>query len=515
MTHLVQHIVIVGGGSAGWLTAGIIAAKYASGARRRLQVTLVESPDVKPVGVGEGTWPSMRDTLRTMGVSEADFIQECDVSFKQASCFRGWVNGKSDDVYYHPFAAPAGFGDIDLVDHWLAHHAARPFAEVVSYQPALIAQGRAPKQPTTPEWAAVANYAYHLNAGKFGQFLQRHATQNLGVVHLLDHVTSVVSAETGDIQALETANSGLIEGDLFIDCTGFASRLLGQHFEVPFISCTDSLFCDSALAMQVPYSKEDSPIASATLSTAQESGWIWDIGLPTRRGVGYVFSNAYSSVDRAERVLRKYVQQSAGKDVARSLDVRHLSINPGHRKLFWHRNCVAVGIAAGFIEPLEASALALIEMSAAMIRDDLPPTMDLMPVVADRFNERLRYRWARIIDFLKLHYVLSQREDSDFWIDNRNPKSIPQRLQEQMRLWRYRPPSRRDFWEIEEIFPSASYQYVLYGMGYRPYDRSEVPSQAAERYVRDSAQKERHFLGGLPANRELLTHIAQNGLPTV
>ena len=214
-------------------------------------MTLVESPDVNPIGVGEGTWPSMRDTLRKMGISETDFIRECDASFKQASRFDRWITGADFDSYYHPFALPNGYGDVNLVSAGLPSK--KPFAEVVSYQPQLCHHGRAPKQITTPEWAAVANYAYHLDAGKFGQFLQKFCIEKLGVEHVLDHVTAVNSADNGDIAALETMTHGRIEGDLFIDCTGFASVLLGRHYGIPFISSREILFCDTALALQVPY----------------------------------------------------------------------------------------------------------------------------------------------------------------------------------------------------------------------------------------------------------------------
>jgi len=517
MSIEIKRIVIVGGGSAGWLTAGILAAEHKTSSPRGLQITLVESPDVNPIGVGEGTWPSMRDSLRDMGIAETDFIRECDASFKQGSRFVAWVTGAQDDSYYHPFALPLGYGEVDLVSRWQSVQSGKSFAEAVSYQPALCEQGKAPKQKTTPEWAAVANYAYHLDAGKFGVFLQKFCTSRLGVVHVLDHVRGIQSADNGDIVALQTESHGKIEGDLFIDCTGFSSILLGGHFGIPFISRKDSLFCDTALALQVPYPDAGSPIASNTISTAQEAGWIWDIGLPTRRGVGHVYSSAHTTDEQAEIALSNYVQ-AGNKTGGAGATPRKISINPGHRETFWHRNCVAVGISAGFIEPLEASALALIEMSAAMIRDEMPATREIMDVVARRFNARFRYRWDRTIEFLKLHYVLSKRVDSDFWLDHRRPETMPERLQELMLLWRYRSPSRRDFYEIEEIFPAASYQYVLYGMGFKPQNfASNRPDDTgpAREYIAENLRMTGKFLAGLPSNRELIDHAVQHGLPGI
>jgi hypothetical protein len=517
MSGAIRHVVIVGGGSAGWLTAGIIAAEHCATPETQLRVTLIESPDIRTIGVGEGTWPSMRDTLRHMGVSESEFVRECDASFKQGSKFVAWVTGDEDDVYYHPFVLPQGYTEANLVARWRSRYPDATFASLVSFQPQLCEQGKAPKQAATPEFAAVANYAYHLDAGKFGEFLKAHCTSKLGVTHILDHVDGIVTAENGDIEALETASHGKLEGDLFIDCTGFRALLIGEHYEVPFISGKNVLFNDTALAVQVPYPVHDSPIASQTTATAQSAGWIWDIGLPTRRGVGHVYSSAHTSDEAAEQELRTYVAATAGDQAAASLSPRKIAFNPGHRETFWYRNCVAVGISAGFIEPLEASALALIELSAAMIRDEMPANRDVMDIVSRRFNEVFRYRWDRIMDFLKLHYVLSKRTDSEYWVDNRRSDSIPPRLAELLQLWRYQPPSRRDVNQIEEIFPSASYQYVLYGMGFAPEvdgtTRRSANAAVADKLFAESARLANKMLAGLPTTRELVDHIQMHGLP--
>lgn len=516
MGDAIEHVVIVGGGSAGWLAAGIIAAEHKRSSATDFRVTLIESPDVKTIGVGEGTWPTMRDTLRNVGASETRFLRECDASFKQGSKFVNWVSGDDGDYYYHPFVLPTGYNETNLVEEWLRRHANVPFADLVSFQPHLCEQGKAPKQSTTPEFAAVANYAYHLDAGKFGQFLQKHCVENLGVTHMLDHVRGINSAPNGDIESLQTDNNGDLAGDLFIDCTGFAALLIGQHYDVPFISRKNVLFNDTALAVQVPYADDDSPIASHTISTAQTAGWIWDIGLPTRRGIGHVYSSSHTSDAEAESALRKYVEQTTSGNAGDIGSPRKIAFNPGHREKFWHRNCVAVGISAGFIEPLEASALALIELSAAMIRDEMPATRDVMDIAARRFNERFCYRWDRVIDFLKLHYILSKRDDSDYWKDNRRGETIPERLQELMKLWRYQPPSQNDFYQIQEVFPSASYQYVLYGMGFRPEERATKrtfdDAGRAAGFFQESANLTRKMLGALPSNRELINQVKMHGL---
>jgi tryptophan halogenase len=510
----IKHIVIVGGGSAGWLTAGVIAADHQSMSSDGLQVTLLESPDVPTIGVGEGTWPTMRDTLSKIGVSETDFIRECDVSFKQGSKFNGWVNGSAQDYYFHPFVLPQGYGETNLVNGWQQRHSNVPFADLVSFQPHLCVHSKAPKQAATPEYASVANYAYHLDAGKFGVFLRKHCIEKLGVKHVQDHVVGVNSHDNGDIASLQIKVNGTLAGDLFVDCTGMQSLLLGQHYDVAFLPQKHVLFNDTALAVQVPYADENSPIASQTISTAQSSGWVWDIGLPTRRGIGHVYSSAHITDEMAERELRHYIKQSGGlEEIATP---RKISFRPGYREKFWHRNCVAIGLSAGFIEPLEASALALVELSASMLSDQMPATREAMDIVSRRFNDSFTYRWERVIDFLKLHYVLTKRTDSAYWRDNCLAESIPDRLQELLTLWRQHPPSQYDFYRIGEVFPSASYQYILYGMGFQS-DQTNAQKQPddADRYFREAAELTRKMLPALPTNRELIEHVKRNRLQKI
>ncbi|WP_307120451.1 tryptophan halogenase family protein [Sphingomonas kyeonggiensis] len=510
----VKNIVIVGGGTAGWLTAGVIAAKHRSRMAAGFTVTLVESPNTPIIGVGEGTWPTLRTTLAKIGVSETDFFRECDAAFKQGAKFARWTTGAEDDAYYHPLMLPQGFHQLNLVPYWLSDSGARSFCDTVTPQGRICDDGLAPKTIATPEYDAVANYAYHLDAGKFAPFLQRHCCEKLGVRHVLADVRQVLLSEDGDIRAIDTEQAGEIEGDLFVDCTGFRSLLLGEALGVPFKDCSDVLFCDTALAVQIPYEQEDSPIASHTISTAQSAGWIWDIGLPTRRGTGHVFSSNHISDDEAERELRAYLG-AAGKDLA----VRKIKIRSGHRETFWKRNCVAVGLAAGFLEPLEASAIVLIELSAKLIAEQMPRCREVMDVVASRFNATTHYRWGRIIDFLKLHYVLTKRTDSAFWRDNVLPETIPERLQELMLLWKYQSPWFHDeFDRVEEVFPPASYQYVLYGMGFRTEVEAEALAgdmRLAERAMRENAAQTERLRAGLPRHRDLIRKIQEHGLQPV
>ena len=514
MTRPIRNVVVVGGGTAGWLTAAIIAARHRGRIPASFSVTLVESPNVPIIGVGEGTWPTLRSTLKKIGVSETEFFRECDAAFKQGALFAKWTTGAEDDAYYHPLVLPQGFDQINLVPHWLHQGDGRSFCDTVCPQGTICDEGLAPKTITTPEYQGLQNYAYHLDAGKFAPFLQRHSTEKLGVRHVLADVQRVELAENGDIKSIVTEQAGAIEGDLFVDCTGFASLLLGKALDVGFKECSDVLFCDTALAIQVPYESEQSPISTHTKSTAQSAGWIWDIGLPTRRGVGHVFSSHHLSDDEAERELRAYIG-----DAVKDKPVRKIKLRAGHREQFWKRNCVAVGIAAGFLEPLESSAIVLIELSAKMIAEQMPANREVMDIVAKRFNESTMYRWGRIIDFLKLHYVLSKRRDTAFWRDNMLPETIPDRLQDLLQLWRYQPPWFHDeFDRLDEVFPAASYQYVLYGMDFRSEvapDAIAADARLAERTMRENATMTEKLRLGLPRHRDLIRKIREHGLSSI
>ena len=501
----VSKVVIVGGGTAGWLAACRIAAAAAPGA---LSVTLVESPDVATIGVGEGTWPTMRRTLSRIGIDEAEFLTACDASFKQGSRFLGWSTGGEDDRYLHPFTAPVETDARALVAAWDGE---RPFADVVSAQARVCALDLAPRQRAMAPYAGALNYAYHLDAAKLAALLARHGTERLGVRHVRDHVTGVDQAENGDITAVRTRTAGPIAGDLFLDCTGHAALLIGGTYDVSFVDRSGELFNDRALAVQVPVAPE-SAIAAQTDATAHAAGWIWDIGLPTRRGVGCVYASAFASDDEAAATLRAYLARTAPAIDLDRLAPRRLTFRSGHRTRFWERNCLAVGLSAGFLEPLEASAIVSIELSLDALLDGFPATRGAMDRHARRFNELFRYRWDRIVEFLKLHYLLSRREEP-YWRAHRDPGSVPARLAELVALWRDQPPSATDFPQVDEVFPAASYQYVLYGMGFPVPPAGAIRVGDAAAQLAEVERRGRALAAGLPTNRAYLDALRRDATP--
>jgi tryptophan halogenase len=515
----IRRIVIVGGGTAGWLTACLLASEFSTG-EDGLQITVVESPDTPPIGVGEGTWPSMRSTLQKIGISESVFLNECNASLKQGTWFRDWQTGNGDS-YYHPFTLPKAYESLNLAEYWLDELAETvPFDRAVTAQTAVCDHHGAPKQIGIPEYAFVLNYGYHLDAGRFGELLANHARQNLNVEHRLANVTAVLDHADGDIAALQTDTEGVVSGDFFVDCTGLRARLIGQHLNIPLKPIDQWLFNDRALALQVPYNRDDADVAATTWSTAQEAGWVWDIGLQHRRGIGYVFSSRHTDIDRAHQVLGQYLKSNGHPEGLGDLTPRLLEFAPGYRETLWHRNCVAVGLAAGFVEPLEASALVLVEMSARAIAEQLPRRRSALTPVAKRFNDEFGYRWRQIIDFLKLHYVLSQRTDSDYWLENRDASSIPDSLAEQLKLWESRLPWHIDEGRRDEMFPSASYLYVLMGMGFKPKHRGlrkrqhDAMQQRATQALQEVQLERDRYLRHLPSTRNLLQQLHNQPFPT-
>lgn len=498
MNAEMQRVIIVGGGTAGWLSACLLAAR-----RPKLSITLVEAPDIPTIGVGEGTWPTMRSTLASIGIDEAEFVTCCDASYKQGSRFDGWVTGAADDSYLHPFTPPPPGPADALVAAWETRNDARPlpYAEAMTAQAAAVARDLAPRQAAMPGYAGALNYAYHLDATKFAALLMRHATGRLGVGHIATRVSDVAKTADGHIVALITEDHGTIPGDLFIDCSGLAAILIGKHCGVGWIDRSDVLFNDTALAVQVPV-QPGSAIASATIATAHEAGWIWDIGLPQRRGIGCIYASRFMEEDAARKLLMEYVTRNVPGADPVTLTPRKIRFPTGHREQFWRGNCLAVGLSAGFLEPLEASAIVMIELSLRALCDNFPKSRATLPIHAERFNALFRYRWERIIEFLKLHYLPSQRTEP-YWLAQRDPAHVPPRLAALMALWRDQPPSQWDFPQAHEIFPAESHAYVLYGMSFPPPPFAG-DCTGAEARLDEVMHRSRALVAALPTNRSLL-----------
>ena len=458
-----KTIIIVGGGTAGWLTAGLLAAKKKVNGQAIFNVKVVEPTTIKAIGVGEGTWPSMRRTLSDIGVSERDFLKQTGASFKQGTKFVNWVHDQGE-YYYHPFEAPVSHNECSPLGAWKELLDKIPFAQYAGVQEILCENHRAPKLLTSRDFAGVTNYGYHFEADGLSRFLKNHCVKNLSIEVIPDVVKEVESKESGDISAVITRNHGHVKGDFFVDCTGFRSLLLKQHFKSREHPLGHIFLSDRAITARVPYHKT-SKIESTTLSTAQRAGWIWDVSLASRFGAGYVHSSAHISSDLAQKEFADYIQKK-GYEPSK-LDFRELKFNAGYIDKCWIKNCVAIGLSAGFIEPLEASSIMLTEIAARELASSLSEEKFDRKSATQNFNLGFKARWEQVVHFLKLHYVLSQREDK-FWQDSRESQTIPQNLRQDLMDWKEGEPAME---LSDSLFPLESYQFVLYGMVNRQHSR--------------------------------------------
>lgn len=506
-----QSILVVGGGAAGWLAACYLAKHLNAAAPGGIRVELVEAPGIGLLGVGEATFPSIRGTFSAIGLDEGRLLVGANATFKQGIRYDHWVRppgSEGSSSFFHPFSLPSQRpGSPELLPYWLlgGAPAGMSLGEAVTMQHRLVMQGRGPKRASDPDYQGPMNYAYHFDAARVAEVLAEHG-RNLGVKRHQATVERVELDERGAIARLVTQELGELKADLYVDCTGLRSRLIGGAMQSPFRSRTDVLFVDRAVAMQVPYPRLDSPIACCTIATAQEAGWTWDIGLQQRRGVGYVYSSRHSDATRAEEVIRRHLGP-----VADQLEPLHIKFETGYRPEHWRGNCVGIGLAGGFVEPLESTGIALAELGTYLLTHLLPTDLDDMERAAKHFNTMMCARYERVLDFIKMHYCLTQRRDSSFWIDNTDPVGIPETLRDRLAAWQHRPPHRLDFVTDLEMFMPASWQYVLYGMEYKtnlePMRSSFPRMEEAQREFAAIQHVSAHAMNDLPQHRALVDQM--------
>jgi tryptophan 7-halogenase len=439
-----RRVLIVGGGSAGWMAAAYLDAALNREGRRVADITLIESPDVPRIGVGEATIPNINHLLAVVGIDQHEFMRRVDGTFKQSIKYVDWLHGKGE-YYHHPFSRyrPGPIDRSGLL--WLMSDRSIPFCETVSAQPIICELGLAPQMLGAWDFGRPFSYAYHMNALKFADYLCEIATAR-GVTHHVDHVVDVEMAENGDIAAVKTREGLHLEADLFIDCTGFASLLSEKKLGVGWVDCSQWLLCDRAVTMHVPYDQHyPGYVRPYTTATALSAGWVWEIPLQDKRSLGYVHSSAFISEEAAERELRAFEGSHA-----ESLDSRIVHFKVGHREKIWVRNCIAIGLAGNFIEPLESTGLYISDLAAVTLAEHFPYGDDMAPL-AFRFNRILANRFYEILDFINMHYCLTRRTDTEFWREVQRSERINGRLKAKLDFWRVKPPSAADF--EDQFFP--------------------------------------------------------------
>ncbi len=495
-------VLIVGGGSAGWISAAYMDAYLngVNGGPKDVEITVVESKTIPRIGVGESTIPTMVRTLTTIKIPERDFMRTADATFKQSITFADWR--ETGHFYVHPFTRQTTSLRTPRGIKWLRTDRSIPFASTVSLQVYATEKALAPKLLKHPDYLGPLVYAYHIDALKFADFLSDLATSR-GVKRVIDDVVDV-EVDGDQITALTTKGGERFEADLYIDCTGFSRRLIGQVLGAEFESFGDFLLCDRAVATRVPYDvHRPSRIEATTLCTAKSAGWIWDIPVQSARGLGYVYSSQFLSDEEAEAELIAH----EGAHVA-DLPKNRIKFQSGHLKTPWKGNCVAIGLAGGFIEPLESTGLWFVEDGIDLLCELLPRLGD-MTHCRDLYNLTAGRRYEETSDFINLHYCLTQRDDTPFWREVRKPERISAGLAEKLATWNTKPPSPADIEYSRTLYGYHNYEYILFGMGWTPEAMAEPAPGAPAPDVADLRRQEReaeqHFMPHGDFLKEFLT----------
>jgi tryptophan halogenase len=449
----IRKVVIVGGGTAGWMTAAPLAQRLG----RRCEIVLVESPEIGTIGVGEATLPTIRYYNNALGLDQADFIRKTRATFKLGIEFKDW--GHVGNRFFH------GFGDFGpRVDGIVPHHYWLRLARTFDHMPALenwsaasvMARENKFTMPTNaqPGVTDAFSFGFQFDAGLYANYLRDYATAR-GATRIEGMIVGVDQhPETGFVTALRLRDGRTVDGDLFVDCSGFRGLLIEGTLKAGYDDWSEHLPCNSALA--VPCARVE-PLTPYTRSTAKGSGWLWRIPLQHRTGNGHVYSNAFTTDDAARQELLD------GLDGKALDEPRQLRFVTGKRKNSWVKNVVAIGLSAGFVEPLESTSISLIETAVGKLIE-LWPDRDWRPELAAEFNRAIGSRYESIRDFIIMHYKLTKRDDTEFWRYCAN-MTIPDSLAHQIEL--FRTTGRVTILD-RDGFAEPSFVSMLMGLGTVP-----------------------------------------------
>jgi len=459
----IRRVIIAGGGTAGWSAAAAISKILG----KILDITLVESDEISTVGVGEATIPAMLAFHNLLEINEAEFMAATQATFKLGISFENWRN--VDEHYFHSFGHTGR-------DHWTAgfqhfwhkgveRKLAADFGEYCLEVKAGLA-GRFAHLPNNG-----LNYAYHLNAGLYAKYL-RKMSEGFGVKRMEGKIASVqTDPASGDITSLTLDSGTRLDGDLFIDCTGFRALLIGDAMKVKFEDWSHWLFCDGAFAVQTEAVREPHPY---TRAIAHGAGWQWRIALQHRLGNGLVFSSRYMSDDQARDTLMSSVE---GKPL---MEPRLIRYKPGQREATWKGNCVAFGLSSGFLEPIESTSIYLIQRNILRLMQ-MFPTNGIRQSDLDEYNKQCSYETEHIRDFIILHYHVTNRRDTEFWRDA-SSMTIPDSLQHRIDLFR---ETGRVFRVPNELFAENSWIQVMLGQGIMPEQHHQTADLMGDAELHD------------------------------
>jgi flavin-dependent dehydrogenase len=474
-TSRINNIVILGGGTSGWTAALRLALKLNQSSEKICNITVIESPDLPTVGVGEATTPLMRTELQSMGFDEYEWMKACSATFKLGVRFEGWSGREGYDAFntgFGPLASPLPGCVVSVPEYMLLqlqNEERTDFRQDYRIHDHLVRTGKSPKAINAKPYQANVNYAYHLDAFLHAEECKK-AAKNNGVRHIPDTVTNVDLDDKGFITALETREHGKIKGDLFIDSSGFKGLLINETLKEPFNSYSKSLLCDSAVVIKVPRSEAQGHYNSFTNAKALKYGWVWEIPLIDHVSYGYVYSGKFISKEEAEEELMELLGERAGEQTC-----RHLKMRIGKNRNSWVKNCVAIGLADGFIEPLESTGLALMNLEIGCLLDCFP-NKDFNPALQKAYNTKITRLYESVLNFIAVHYCVTNREDTPFWSANKYDLLIPDDLQDIIDGWNAGriSTSPSTVPPVEGFFQIFTYARCFFGVGYLPKQIPEI-----------------------------------------
>lgn len=503
MSGAPHRFVILGGGTAGWMAASLIAHRLG----HRAEVTLVESPEIGIIGVGEGSTPQLKAFFDELGIAEAEWMPRCNATYKNGIRFHGWSDVAGHESYFHPFqtaldhhTAPAFFFNT---------RARRTGRDVPAHPDAFFVPTRLAdmrRGPIAPKnFPFMLGYGYHFDAALVGDFLRDHATARLAVAHVQTRIGGARRSDNGDIAVLHGEGGIEIAGDFFVDASGFRATLIQQELGEPFESFAENLFNDAAVAMLSAHLP--GAIPCETGSTALSNGWAWSIPLTNRLGNGYVYASSFVDAAGAETELRRHLGL-----LDADIPVRHLKMKVGQVRRSWVGNCLAIGLSQGFIEPLEATALHIVHATVAGFIEAYEAG-GFTRSGADRFNAAIHQRYEGIRDYIVCHYRMNRRGGGEYWRANAANQHLSDNLKAVMTAW-FRGEELDVVVEelgIERYYSALSWHCLLAGYGQFPEAAKLVPPEA-DLPVADMAEIERFVSGcamNFPPHQELLARLSR------
>ncbi|MDO3387138.1 tryptophan 7-halogenase [Gilvimarinus sp. SDUM040013] len=488
--NAVKKVVIAGGGTAGWVAAAALSKKLGE----LVDVVLVESEQIGTVGVGEATIPPMRVFHSLIGVDEQEFMRATEAVFKLGISFKNW--GQVGDEYFHPFGTTGQSSFLaDFQHFWLYGKSKGIDAGFGEYN--LEAQAALANKFATSKNGRI-NFAYHLDATRYAQYL-RQFSEKLGAKRIEGKIQNVQQHENGDIKALELESGEVVEGDLFIDCTGFTGLLIDKTLNVPFEDWSHWLPCNSAIAVQTESVEPAKPYVTCT---AHQAGWQWHIPLQHRVGNGNVFCSEFMSDEQAKQHLLDNVQ---GKVLT---EPRVIKYKTGRRKVFWSRNCVALGLSSGFVEPLESTSIYLFMIGVTRLMK-IFPFHGITQTAIDEYNRQAIAELENVRDFIVLHYHATEREDSEFWRYCKN-MDVPDSLTHRIELFR---ENGLAFQGDQEMFRLESWTHVMLGQGITPKRYHSIFSTMSDEELVGHLSNTRNTIAEavskMPNHQEFVNHYCK------